>query len=67
MTQSQRILTHLKRGRRLDPLTALRKFGTSRLAARVCELRAAGHRIVTERRTVRTGSGASVVAFYRLA
>jgi Helix-turn-helix domain len=45
MTQSQKILSHLKAGRTLTPLQALRSFGTFRLASRILELRQAGYRI----------------------
>jgi hypothetical protein len=49
MSQNLAILNHLRRGP-LDPLTALRRYGTMRLAARISELREAGHKIVSERR-----------------
>jgi hypothetical protein len=66
MTQTERILADLERGRVVDSLTALRRFGCMRLAARVGELRAAGHKIVTERRRVRTRDGHASVALYRM-
>lgn len=46
MSQQSRILAHLKRAR-LDPLTALRRYGCLRLAARIDELRCQGHEIVS--------------------
>jgi hypothetical protein len=52
MSQSQQILNHLRRAP-LDPLTALKRYGVGRLAARVWELRWAGYRIHTQ--TVRQG------------
>ena len=47
-TQNQRILTYLKSGRPLTPMTALNKFGCFRLAARIADLRKDGHTIFTE-------------------
>ena len=44
-SQSDRIIDHLATGRPLNPLQALRKFGTFRLGARVYELRNEGHNI----------------------
>lgn len=53
MSQADRILAHLKTGKKLTPLQALHKFGTFRLGARVLELRQAGYQIKT--RMVRKG------------
>jgi hypothetical protein len=47
MTQSDRILAHLQRGKPLTPIQALSRFGVFRLAARIGELRGAGHDIKT--------------------
>ncbi len=47
-TQNERILDYLKSGKKLTPLTALRKFGCFRLSARILDLRQAGNAIVTE-------------------
>lgn len=46
--QSKEILAHLQMGNKLTPLDALEKFGCFRLAARVHELRQAGHPIHRE-------------------
>ena len=62
MSQADRILAHLKTGKKLTPLQALQKFGTLRLGARVLELRQAGYQIKT--RMVRKGR--SRVAEYTL-
>lgn len=62
MSQTARILAHLKSGRPLTPLEALRRFGSFRLGARICELREAGYRIRT-RLVKRNGKR---VAEYRL-
>jgi len=44
-SQNARILTHLQAGHSLTPLGALEMFGCFRLAARVYDLRQAGHDI----------------------
>lgn len=48
MTQNQEILECLKHGNSLTAIEALRRFGCFRLAARINDLRAAGHPILTE-------------------
>ena len=50
-TQTARILKHLKSGKPLDPMLALRKYGSFRLGARIFQLRQAGHLI---ERTIKT-------------
>lgn len=47
-TQSQKILTYLKSGKPLTPITALNRFGCFRLAARISDLRKDGHTIFTD-------------------
>lgn len=54
-SQRLKILAYLKRGHVLTPIEALHKFGSLRLAARICELRESGYDIGTERITVRNG------------
>lgn len=58
MTQNEAILAALKKGKRLTPLDALCEFGCNRLAARVLELRQAGHDIRSNmvRRGIKTVS-----------
>ncbi len=46
-TQTEMVLKHLKSGRTLTALEALRKYSTLRLAARVAELRGRGFAIST--------------------
>jgi hypothetical protein len=46
--QSTKILKALQKGRAITPIDALEKFGCLRLAARISDLRADGHAIVTE-------------------
>lgn len=45
---SVQILEHLKRHRSITPMDALNLFGCYRLAARIYDLRDAGHEIVTD-------------------
>lgn len=49
MTQTQKILGHLKTGRSVMPLMALQRWGCFRLAARIKDLKREGHRIETHR------------------
>ena len=63
MSQADAILAHLKRGQNIEPLMALRYYGTFRLAARILELRERGFKIRTEIRETRPGRR---VAFYSL-
>lgn len=48
MTQAEKILRHLRDLGSIDPHTALRDYSCMRLAARIGELREAGHLIVRE-------------------
>ena len=47
MSQSEKILSHLKRSP-LTPLQALERYVCFRLAARISDLRNKGHKISTE-------------------
>lgn len=47
-TQKTVILDHLKRFGSIEPLTALREYDIYRLGARIGDLRAEGHDIITE-------------------
>ena len=62
MTQANQILSALKRGEKLTPLQALRKYGCMRLAARIKDLRDAGYEI----NTTLTKTQGSRVARYSL-
>ena len=44
-TQEQRVLAHLKTGRRLTQFEALQELGILRLASRINDLKRAGHKI----------------------
>lgn len=62
-TQTAQILAHLKRGRTLTAREALDEYQCFRLAARICDLKGAGHDI--SKRMVETPSGKHV-AEYRM-
>lgn len=62
MSQTAWILAQLKQGP-LTPLEALSGCGCFRLAARIAELREAGHQIKTENRKLPNGK---VIAAYHL-
>ena len=61
MTQCEQILAHLRKSS-LTPIDALNNYGVFRLAARVAELRAAGHDVVT----IRESQGEKTFARYQL-
>ena len=68
MSQSNQILAHLKKGKTITPLEALRLYGTMRLAARINDLRNKGHNIACTICEVRNSGGTvSRIAKYRLA
>ena len=48
MSQNDAILTHLRKNP-ITPIEALQKYGCLRLAARILELKRAGHNIVAEK------------------
>lgn len=54
-TQADQIAAHLARGESLTALSALRLYGTMRLAARILELRAEGMDIDAETVTLPSG------------
>jgi len=62
-TQADRILCYLATGKPLNPMLALRRFGSFRLGARIYDLKQDGHKIKTERVTRR----GKTFAEYRLA
>lgn len=45
LSQGDLILHHLRSGRSINPMEALREFGCFRLGARIYDLRAEGHTI----------------------
>ena len=62
MSQCSAILSHLKKYGSIEPLTALKLYGSFRLAARINDLRMKGHNIDTEM----VKKGDSMVARYHL-
>jgi hypothetical protein len=61
MSQGQLILNHLRAGKHLTPLEALKRFRCLRLSGRILELREAGYDIRT--RMVRLSSGKRVASY----
>lgn len=67
-TQRMRVMLHLKAGKTLTSLEALRLYGIMRLPNRISELRKRGERIEKTMITVQNKYGETVrVAEYRLA
>jgi hypothetical protein len=62
MSQTNEILSHLKRGKRLTAIVALHKFGVFRLAARINVLRNSGYDV----KSVMVRRGGKRVAEYWL-
>lgn len=48
-SQKHYILSHLRKYGSINPMTALREYGSFRLGARIADLREEGYNIVTER------------------
>ena len=67
MSQNREILEYLKTGKSITAAEAVRKFGCYRLAARISDLRQAGHEIISESVTQLNRYGEKVqFASYRL-
>ena len=49
MSQNAQIISHMQSHKSIDPITALKKYGCFRLAARVNDLRNNGHNIKTHK------------------
>lgn len=64
MTQADLILAHLKAGKPITPLGALREFNCMRLGARIWDLKQAGHLI--EKRMVEHPRTGKHYAEYRM-
>ena len=62
MSQCSAILSHMKKYGSIEPLTALKLYGSFRLAARINDLRMKGHVIDTER----VKKGDAMIARYHL-
>jgi len=48
MSQEQQILKDLEKGKRITALDALHNYGCLRLAARILEIKNAGHKVAKE-------------------
>lgn len=67
MKQKQIILTHLEMKGSIDSMTAIVKYGITRLASYIFQLRNEGYLIESERKKVRTRQGAkTTIAVYKL-
>lgn len=64
MNQAEQVLRHLKR-RSITSIEAINKYGITRLAARVYELRERGYKIESDTVKTKKGKGCTV-ARYRL-
>ena len=62
MTQNKAILAHLKQGKRITGLEALRLFGCIHLPRRILDLKEAGHRINS--RTIKLPNGKRVSEYW---
>ena len=47
-TQNKQILEYMRENTCITPMDALKEFGCMRLAARIADLKAAGHHIIKE-------------------
>jgi hypothetical protein len=62
MSQSEQILTALKKGDRITPMDALTRFQCFRLSARILELKDDGHQI--DKTTVKKGKKSYAEYYY---
>ena len=67
MTQKQIILTHLQKKGSIDSMSAIVKYGITRLASYILQLKNEGYYIETERKKVKSRQGATTsIAVYKL-
>ena len=67
MTQKQIILTHLQKKGSIDSMSAIVKYGITRLASYISQLKNEGYFIETERKKVKSRQGATTsIAVYKL-
>jgi hypothetical protein len=64
MSQSQQVLQHLRHGT-LTAIEALQRYGTFRLAARIADLRQAGHQIDTNTLLLPNGKRVAVYSLIK--
>ncbi len=62
MSQAKDILKYLESGKKLDPLTAQRKFGTIALSSRISDLKKVGHDIKAS--VLKVGKNKWVAEYY---
>lgn len=67
MSQTALVIKALKRGERLTPLDALRRYGIGRLASRIYDARKAGEHIIAEMVEVKPGCRVSRYSMRRKA
>ncbi len=65
MTKQAQVLNHLQKSS-INPLDALRKYGSLRLAALIYNLKQEGHNIITKNVNVGTKKKPTYVAEYHL-
>lgn len=63
MTQNETILNHIKKHGSITSMEAFAEYNITRLSGRIHELRAQGHKIVTDHDKAKNGA---VYAVYRL-
>lgn len=66
MTQNEKILEYMRTHGSITPLEAKDELHIMRLASRICDLKSMGYFIKSERVTVKTYYGKTVVARYSL-
>lgn len=67
MTQTDMVLQYMRDSGSISPWEAMRDLGCMRLAARISDLKKAGHRIIAVRETVenRYGKTVSYARYFR--
>ena len=66
MTQAESVLEYIKKNGSIDPLRAFTDLGILRLGARIFDLRAEGHPIITTLRTKESQNGPKIWAEYSM-
>lgn len=67
MTQTEKILRHLREHGSITPLDAMQEYGIMRLASRICDIKKAGYSVVKETEKSKNRYGEPVrYARYRL-
>lgn len=60
MTQTERVLEHIRERGSITPLEALKEYGIMRLASRVCDLKRRGYEIERTIETAKNRNGEPV-------